>query len=433
MKLWLLAVVVAVTQVLLAQAPPLSNYAGVYQWGPNAFVYLQTWAELTGQPQLVAFDEDGEVRALYPAGTDQFTAGAAAGIATPVESRITFQREASGGVVSLTWQRENSVPRTARRVDIEKREDVSFANGDIHLAGTLITPKTAGRHPAIALVHASGAEDREYLLPMARFLVRHGIAILGYDKRGVGKSTGDWNTATFDDLASDVVAAVHYLKSRHDIDGKQIGLLGWSQAGWVMPLAAVRSKDVAFLISVSGAGIPASETTLDQARNEMQARGVPAQAIENLVNLMKLQYRFAQTGQGWGDYATARDKMVARMGTAPNSFPGTQDDPYWNFIRRLYFYDPSLTLKQLVTPTLALFGELDNNIVAEKNRAAWEDALKIAGNPDYTLRILPKADHLQLEAKTGSNAEVPSLSRFVPEYRETIENWLRKHIRGWIS
>jgi pimeloyl-ACP methyl ester carboxylesterase len=404
----------------------------VYQWGPNAFVYLQTWSELTGKPQLVAFDEDGEVRALSSVGNDQFTAGYGAGLAEPVESRITFQRDAAGHITSFIWQRGKNASRTAHRVDLERREDVTFSNGDVHLAGRLISPKTAGRHPAIVLVHASGAEDREYLLPMAHFLIRHGFAILGYDKRGVGESTGDWNSASFDDLAGDVIAAVSYLRSRKDIDGLHIGLFGWSQAGWVMPIAAVRSKNVAFLISVSGAGIPASETTLDQARNEMTARGMPAQTIENIVGLMKLQYRFAQTGLGWDDYATARQKLVTRMGSAPASFPGTQADPYWDFIRRLYFYDPQPILKQLTIPTLALFGELDNNISAEKNRAAWEAALKAGGNPDYTLRILPTADHMQLEAKTGSNAEMPSLSIFVPEYRETIEGWLSKHIRGWM-
>ena len=140
-----------------------------------------------------------------------------------------------------------AAPRIARRVEIEKREDVRFSNGDIQLAGTLIAPTTGAKHPAIILVHGSGAEDREYMLPFARFLVRHGIAVLGYDKRGVGGSTGDWNTASFDDLAGDVVAAFEYLKTRTDIDRAQIGLLGWSQAGWIMPLAAVRAKDIAFL------------------------------------------------------------------------------------------------------------------------------------------------------------------------------------------
>ena len=84
------------------------------------------------------------------------------------------------------------------------------------------------------------------MLPFARFLIRHGIAVLGYDKRGVGESTGDWNIATFEDLAGDAVAAVAYVKTRRDIDASQIGLLGWSQAGWIMPLAAVRAKESRF-------------------------------------------------------------------------------------------------------------------------------------------------------------------------------------------
>ena len=137
-------------------------------------------------------------------------------------------------------------------MDIERREVVRFSNGDVQLAGTLISPATRGPHPAVILVHASGAEDREYLLPFARFLIRHGMAVLGYDKRGVGGSTGDWNKASFDDLAGDVVAAFEYLKTRSDIRRDQIGMLGWSQAGWVMPLAATRAKDLAFLISISG-------------------------------------------------------------------------------------------------------------------------------------------------------------------------------------
>ena len=76
---------------------------------------------------------------------------------------------------------------------------------------------------------------------------------------------------------------------------------------------------------------------------------------------------------------------------------------------------------------LALFGELDNNILAEKNRAAWEAALNAGGHPDYTLQILPKANHYQIEAMLGSNAEMPSLQRFVPAYSTTLREWLATH------
>jgi uncharacterized protein len=405
----------------------LREYAGVYQWEPNAFVYLQTWTEFSGTNQLVAFDESGDVRTLYPTDQDRFFAGPGAAVPAAIESRVEFQRDAGGKIVSLTWRREGAPPRTARHGEIERREDVRFSNGDIQLAGTLISPIPSGKHPAIILVHGSGPQNRESILPFARFLIRRGMAVLGYDKRGVGGSTGDWNTASFEDLAGDVVAAFQYLKTRNDIDSGQVGLLGVSQAGWIMPLAAARAKDFAFLISISGAGVPAAETTIDHAQHEMAAGGMKPQAVEQIAGLMKLQYQFARTGEGWDQYVATREKLGAQR--SPDVFPGTPDHPYWQFIRRLYFYDPAPTLRQLQVPTLALFGELDNNIMAEKNSAAWGAALKAGGHRDYTLRTLSKANHIQLEAKIGSNAEMASLQRFVPEYFTTIQDWLAKRIR----
>jgi pimeloyl-ACP methyl ester carboxylesterase len=409
----------------------LREYAGAYQWEQDAFLYLQLWNEFTGKNQLVSFDESGEVRTLFSTDRDRFFTGPGAAVTAPVESRVEFQRDASGKITSLTSRRGAAATRVARRVDIERREDLVFSNGAIQLAGTLITPATRAKYPAIILVHGSGPGDRESMLPFARFLIRHGIAVLGYDKRGVGGSTGDWNTASFDDLAGDVVAAFEYLKKRDDIDSGQIGLLGVSQAGWIMPLAAVKAKNIAFLISISGAGISASETTIDQAQNEMTARGMKPETVEQIVQIMKLQYHFARTGQGWNEYAAARDKLAARVGRPPDTYPGTPDHPYWGFIRRLYFYDPVPTLGRLQVPTLALFGELDNNILAAKNKLAWDSALRVAGNPDYTSVILPRANHIQLEAKVGSNAEMPSLQRFVPEYFTTVHNWLAKRVRGF--
>jgi pimeloyl-ACP methyl ester carboxylesterase len=402
----------------------LREYAGVYQWRDDTFVYLQLWAELSGTNHLVAFDESGEIRTLFPRERDHFFSGPAAADSSAMQSRVEFERDSSGGITTLVWTRERDSARVARRVDVERREDVSFPSHDVKLAGTLTTPRSAPRHPAIILVHASGAEDREYLMPFAHFLVRRGFAVLGYDKRGVGGSSGDWHAASFGDLAGDVVAAFEYLKTRSDIDASHIGMLGWSQAGWVMPLAAVREPRIAFMISISGAAIPAEQTTIDQAQREMAARGMKPEVIADIIRLMQLQYRFARTGDGWDDYSAARARLAARFGNAPPDYPSSPDDPHWEVIRRLYLYDPAPTLRQLRVPTLALFGELDDNILAEKNAAAWDAALKAGGNKDYTLRILPKANHLMLEAKVGNNAEMPSLQRFVPSYSATVLEWL---------
>ena len=412
----------------------LAEYAGAYQWEPNAFVYLQKWAELSGKNQLVAYDESGEVRTLYPTATDRFFAGSGAAVPELIESRIEFQRDAGGRVTALTWSREGAPVRTARRVDTERREDLRFSNGDVQLAGTLVSPTTPGRHPAVILVHASGAEDREYLLPFARFLIRRGMAVLGYDKRGVGGSTGDWTKASFDDLASDVVAAFEYLKTRSDIRSDQIGMLGWSQAGWVMPLAASRAKDLAFLISLSGAGVSGTETTIDQARNEMAASGMPPRMVEEVLEMMRAQYDYLRTGQGWDRYVALRSAVAAGMGgNPPEAFPATPDHPYLALIRPLIVYDPAPTLRRIRLPVLALFGELDNNILAEKNRTAWETGLKAGGHTDYTLRILPGANHLMLEAKSGTNAEMKSLQRFVPAYFDAVLEWLSKHLAAFPS
>jgi dienelactone hydrolase len=408
----------------------LREYAGAYRWdGDSGFVYFQPWAEFTGSRQLVAIDERGEARALFPTGRDVFTAGTAVGRATPMESRLEFQRDAAGRVASVVWRRSGAA-RTARRSDVERIEDVQFRNGDVRLAGSLYLPSSGEKVPAVILVHGSGPLDRDYMLPHARFLVRRGMAVLGYDKRGVGESTGDWRTASFPDLAGDVIAAYEYLKSRPDIDPERIGLLGFSQAGWIMPIAATMAPGIAFVVSVSGAGVSVAETTIDQARNEMTAGGMKPDVVAEVVRLMELQYHFARTGGGWDEYAAAREKLASRFGRAPPSFPGTRDDPHWDYIRLVYFHDPGPTLRQLRVPTLAIFGGLDNNIVAEKNRAAWEAALRTAGNQDHTLRVLPRANHIMLEANVGSNAEMPSLQRFVPEYAATVTGWLASRLPG---
>ena len=411
----------------------LREYAGVYQWGPDAFVYLQLWNELTGTNQLTAFDEAGDVRVLFPTDRDRFFAGPGAAVSTSVESGIAFQRDPAGRIVAMTWHWRDAPPRTARRVEIERREDVRFRNGDVQLAGTLIAANTRARHPALILVHGSGPGTREVMLPFARFLVRRGVAVLGYDKRGVGGSTGDWNTSSFEDLAGDAVAAFEYLKTRSDIDPQRIGLMGVSQAGWIMPIAAVRARGIAFLISVSGAGVSAAETTVDHAQHEMNGRGMKPQTVDQILAVMKLQNRYAATGQGWDEYAAARAALAARLGQPPGNFPATPEDPYWRSVRPMYAYDPQPTLRQLLTPTLALFGERDNNILPDKNHAAWDAALRAAGNRDYTLRIVPRANHIHLEATLGTNAEMPTLQRFAPAYASTIIEWLAARLPGFAA
>ena len=129
----IIAAIVGGLNAISARQPPimqpvdekaLREYTGVYQWGPNAFVYLQMWEEFSGfgKPRLVAFDESGDVRPLYRTDEDKFFAGPGVAVAESVESRVGFQRDRAGKIVSLTWQRGAAPARTARRVVIEKSE-----------------------------------------------------------------------------------------------------------------------------------------------------------------------------------------------------------------------------------------------------------------------------------------------------------------------
>jgi len=106
------------------------------------------WDEFSGfgKPRLlVAFDESGEVRVLYPTDRDRFFGGAGAAIPTTIQSRIEFQRDTNGKIVSLKWQREDRSPRTAQRVNVERVEDVQFSNGSVRLAGSLIRPASLAK------------------------------------------------------------------------------------------------------------------------------------------------------------------------------------------------------------------------------------------------------------------------------------------------
>jgi len=136
---------------------------------------------------------------------------------------------------------------------------VTFQNGDVILAGNLWIPAGEGPFPAIVLVHGAGkitTQDYKYI---SFSLVHHGFAVLSYDKRGVGKSGGKYSMvdvenseAVLEDLANDALAGVEFLKGNNLIDLDRIGFFGISQAGWIAPLAASKSSDIAFIALYSG-------------------------------------------------------------------------------------------------------------------------------------------------------------------------------------
>ena len=333
-----------------------------------------------------------------------------------------------------------------------KVEEVVFQNEDITLAGTLTLPLTAGPHPAVIMITGSGPQNRDGdvfgLKPfriVADHFTRTGIAVLRYDDRGVGGSTGNVSQATIEDFAEDTLAALEFLQNHGDINPKQIGLCGHSEGGLVAPLVASRSKDVAFIILMAGTGIPGEKILLAQEKRIGRADGVTDEEIKKTLELQKGIFEAVRTGEGWNELKIdVRQAIRAEIEKLPaDEWEAIEDiDEYLDVAVSValreaqspwfkYFldYHPAPTLKKVTCPVLALFGELDLQVPAEMNKEVIVNALKKGGNPDYTAEILPKANHLFQEAKTGSPQEYGTLEKeFVPGFLDLMANWILERV-----
>ncbi|MXW18699.1 MAG: alpha/beta fold hydrolase [Gemmatimonadetes bacterium] len=224
--------------------------------------------------------------------------GSFSGTLSRVDERITGTFIQEGRSFPLILERvvEAEVP-TCRPQDPEEpfpylAEDVTYPNpdGGHAMAGTFTRPVSGGRFPTVILISGSGPQDRDGaalghrpFLVLADFLTRNGIAVLRYDDRGVGGSTGDFGAATSRDFASDALAAVAYLKSRDDVDPGRIGLAGHSEGGLIAPMVAVESPDVSYIVLMAAPGVLGER--LAQAQTELisRASGFSEEEIAEIV------------------------------------------------------------------------------------------------------------------------------------------------------
>ena len=329
-------------------------------------------------------------------------------------------------------------------------EDVQFSSGAVTLAGTLTRPKTAGRVAAVVLLSGSGAQNRDEEVfgfkvfgVLADHLTRQGLAVLRTDDRGVGGSTGSTADATSEDLAGDALAAVAYLKGRSEIDAARIGLMGHSEGGIVAPMAAARSADVAFIVLLAGPALTGEQVMLAQAAAIARAQGAPEPAIEKNAALQRRIFAAVRAGGGLADLrAQLKQEGLAQIQALPAEQRKTIPDPAAYVDRALdaqlklvesrwfrFFldYDPAPALQKVRCPVLALFGELDLQVVPlDANRSAMQAAFEKGGNSRSTVTVIPKANHLFQAAGTGSPAEYTMLKKeFAPGVLDTLTDWIR--------
>jgi pimeloyl-ACP methyl ester carboxylesterase len=404
----------------------LARNIGVYRFGDGRILLIDL---LPGATQLYAVDvKSGQARAAFPVSPTEFVCGPALLVPYPTEQTLTFQMS-GGQVAGVVRKPASGAIERAVRLNV-REEQVQFHNGDVTLAGTLLLPPAGTRHPALVFAHGSGATPREWFWGFGYLMASRGFAVLAFDKRGTGGSSGKLRGASFEDLADDVAAGARFLQSRREVDGRRIGFWGLSQGAWIAPMAAVRFPAAAFVVTLSGGGLTPAQQELFNSEYAMRKAGFSDEDVREALAFQTARNDFMRTGTGWDDYVERRARAKAKpwygLAGTDLSGPETTAGEMWGRMKGFYFYDPMPTLRVLRAPLLAIFGELDSPEGVKANVVGITAAMQTGGHKDFTIRVFPNGRHNLMDIGGFAPSDYARLQRFVPGFFDTTADWLRK-------
>lgn len=308
-------------------------------------------------------------------------------------------------------------------------ENITFKNikDNITLSGTLSIPRKDGTFPAVILISGNGEHDRNEefgnfkpFLDISNYLTKQGIAVLRYDKRGVGESTGNYDSANSFDFANDVTSAIGYLLTREEIKRNEIGLIGHSEGGLIAPIVASQSSNVAFIISLAGPSLSGDKILLSQQKAIATAKGTNKSDIEKNQKLNQGAFEIVQF---YKDNDTLNKKMTEYIEEISLNDPDKPENMSYekyveaqvngilrpwmiNFLR----YNPKKYIKQVQVPVLALNGSKDLQVLASENLSEWKRILESSGNKNVTIKELENLNHLFQTCETGLPDEYEKLN-----------------------
>jgi len=331
-----------------------------------------------------------------------------------------------------------------------KREEVSFTNtkASVRLAGTLTMPENGKATKIVVMITGSGPQNRDEevvqfnhrpFLVWSDWLTRNGIAVLRYDDRGIGASTGVFGTSTSEDFSGDVEAAISYIQSRDDLKNLSIGLIGHSEGGMIAPMVASHNSAVKFIVLLAGPGLPVSQLMMQQSKDQMRLSGAPDSAIAKSMELNKKMYATINASKNLSSTELAKKLdtiMRAELKQLPEAALGGQseDEMVKTSIATLtspwyrYFiaFDPAVYLSHTKCPVLAMNGTLDMQVGSDNLKAIKENLQK-AGNKNVQIVPLDGLNHLFQKATTGSVAEYGQITETVnPIALKTVTEWINK-------
>jgi pimeloyl-ACP methyl ester carboxylesterase len=321
-------------------------------------------------------------------------------------------------------------------------ERVTFANQDagVTLAGVLVLPPGKGPFPAALYLCGGGPGMAAYFIPFAEALAQKGIAVLVYDKRGCGQSTGDFKGSHYPEFQQDAMCGFEFLKKQSRINSNKVGFIGHSEGGMITEMIAAEHSDVAFAVLMAAPGMRGDRLRALQGVQESKAYGVDAKVLKNVQEIFAELLPLLETEEdprvsrpkiheiltkGYADLDEKEKAQLREVLEMDN--PAIEEKAPAPWYRQFLLWDPIPYLKKIQCPVLALNGDKDIAVVYPQNLTAIGEALKEGGNRDYTLKMFPRVNHLFLHCVTGAPTEKPQ--DFDPEVEQVIGDWLVKHTK----
>ncbi len=417
----------------LREEPLDTRFSGAYRLSDGRLVTIAARSGSSLRYRLL----DGRSGALRPVGEGVYEAGPGWSGSEPVEVSVAFE----GDGEQLTW-RSKGDQLAGQRVALPEI-DAHFQSGEIELRARLVLPEGEGPFPAAVIVHGSGSESAIDTYADPYRMAPHGFATLVFDKRGTGGSDGSY-TQNFHLLAADVRAAVEWLKTRSEIEPGNIHLVGYSQGGWVAPLAATQVEVASLLINY-GPMVPVIDEDRWGYVDALQNAGFGADAIREVDTIAEIagrivdhrENRWAELDSAleaareaeWFDTVRGSDSIVGFIAGTRMPMWVVRLYSWWQFrgdepfVDRLY--DPVPTAKSLDIPSLWIFGELDSSMPTEWSIDAL-GSLRAEGRP-IEIEVFPGAEHGIVLFEDRGDERV--YLGYAPGYFETQLEWLRQQSR----
>ena len=316
-----------------------------------------------------------------------------------------------------------------------RAEEVTFTNkkeGNT-LAGTLTIPEGDGPFPALVLVSGSGQQNRDEeqmnhrpFWVIADYLSRRGVAVLRYDDRGMGGSTGEVLNATSLDFSYDAEAAFNFLLNQKEINASQVGILGHSEGGIINFMVAERRPEVAFLVSLAGPAVNGIEVLKEQQAAILRAQGMSEEMVQFSGNANAQMFDIIESSNDREEADTLLRQLLKGRGyneELTEQTVGQMASPWMYYFLK---YDPTDAIVKTNCPALLLNGSKDLQVLASQNLPAYEKIIAEHGKTNLTLRELPDLNHLFQHCETGSPTEYVEIEETIsPEVLEAIVEFVK--------